>query len=103
MLRRALPLIFAALLAVGIFADGTFGGVSGLVEGEGWQIVAQLISMGVVTAWALVTGFALFLLLKFTMGVRASREEELAGLDVSEHGIEAYAGEVSPVGVAGDD
>ena len=59
--------------------------------------------MGVVSAWALVVGFALFLLLKFTMGVRASREEELAGLDAWEHGIEAHAGEVSPVGVAGDD
>ena len=37
------------LLSVGIFADGTFGGVAGLVEGEGWQIVAQLISMGDLT------------------------------------------------------
>jgi Amt family ammonium transporter len=79
------------LLAVGIFADGTYLGVRGLVEGSGWQLLAQLISMGVVTAWALVTGLALFFLLKITMGVRASREEELAGLDIPEHGIAAYA------------
>ena len=78
------------LLAVGIFADGSYGGVSGLVDGSGWQILAQLISMAVVSSWALVTGFTLFLLLKFTMGVRVSREAELAGLDLSEHGIEAY-------------
>ena len=77
------------LLAVGIFADGTFG-VSGLVDGEAWQIVAQLISMGVVTAWALTTGFALFFFLKLTMGIRVSREDELEGLDISEHGILAY-------------
>jgi Amt family ammonium transporter len=78
------------LLAVGIFADGTYLGVSGLVEGSGWQLLAQLISMGVVTAWALVTGLALFFLLKITMGVRVSREVELEGLDIPEHGIAAY-------------
>ena len=77
------------LLAVGIFANGN-NGVSGLVAGNTLQIVSQLISMGVVLAWALLTGFALFLLLKFTMGIRVTPEEEAAGLDISEHGIEAY-------------
>ena len=84
------------LLAVGIFADGTYGGVSGLIVGETGQIVAQLISMAAVTAWGLGTGFVLFFALKVTMGLRASREEELEGLDVSEHGIEAYP-EMAPV------
>ena len=77
------------LLAVGIFANGN-NDVNGLVGGEGLQIVSQLISMGVVLAWALVTGFAMFLLLKFTMGVRASREEELQGMDLAEHDLPAY-------------
>ena len=77
------------ILAVGIFANGN-NGVTGLVGGNSMQIVSQLISMGVVLAWALVTGFALFLVLKYTMGVRASREEELQGLDASEHGLQAY-------------
>ncbi len=77
------------LLAVGIFANGN-NGVTGLVGGEGLQIVTQLISMGVVLAWALITGFALFLALKATMGVRATREEELDGLDISEHDLPAY-------------
>ena len=89
------------LLAVGIFADGKFG-VSGLVDGEGWQIVAQLISMGVVASWALVTGGALFLFLKFTIGVRVSREEELEGLDISEHGILAYGSEGQLGGATGN-
>jgi len=83
------------LLAVGIFANGN-NGVTGLVVGDTLQIVSQLISMGVVLAWGLATGFALFLLLKVTMGIRATREEELAGLDISEHGIEAYGGELVP-------
>ncbi|MYC37749.1 MAG: ammonium transporter [Chloroflexi bacterium] len=77
------------LLAIGIFANGN-NDVNGLVGGEGLQIVSQLISMGVVLAWALVTGFAMFLLLKFTMGVRASREEEEQGMDLAEHDQPAY-------------
>ncbi|MDQ7829716.1 MAG: ammonium transporter [Armatimonadota bacterium] len=78
------------LLAVGLFADGTYGGVRGLITGAWGQLAAQLISMVAVTAWALGTGFLMFWLLRVTMGLRASREEELAGLDVPEHGIEAY-------------
>ena len=77
------------MLAVGIFANGN-NGVDGLVSGEGMQIVSQLISMGVVLVWALATGFAMFLILKYTMGVRASREEQEQGMDLSEHGLPAY-------------
>ena len=73
------------LLAIAIFAkDG------GLVGGSASLIVPQIVSMVAVLVWALVTGFALFYLLKFTMGVRVSEEEELLGLDVSEHGIQTY-------------
>lgn len=89
------------LLAVGIFANGN-GGVEGLVVGEGLQILSQLISMAVVLAWALVTSFALFFTIKFTMGVRASREEELEGLGLSEHNILAY-GEIMLPEPSGDD
>ena len=77
------------ILAVGIFANGN-NGIEGLIAGNGLQIVSQLISMGVVLGWALVTGFAMFLLLKYTMGVRASRQEEEQGLDLSEHDLPAY-------------
>jgi Amt family ammonium transporter len=77
------------LLAVGIFADGTYG-VSGLLVGEYGQILAQLIDMVVVVVWSLGTAFILFWFLKQAMGLRASKEEETKGLDVTEHGIEAY-------------
>ena len=77
------------ILAVGIFANGN-NDVNGLVGGEGLQIVSQLISMGVVLAWALITGFAMFLLLKFSMGVRATLQEEQQGMDLSEHNLPAY-------------
>ena len=46
--------------------------------------------MGVVMAWGLVTGFALFLLLKTTKGVRVTASEELEGLEISEHSLPAY-------------
>ena len=77
------------MLAVGIFANGN-NGVEGLIAGNGTQIVSQLISMGVVLAWGLVTGFGMFLLLKYSMGVRASRQEEEQGLDLAEHDLPAY-------------
>ncbi len=77
------------LLAVAIFASGN-NDVTGLVGGDATLIVPQLVSMVVVLAWALATGFAMFFLLKFTMGVRLTEEEEMAGVDASEHGMEAY-------------
>ncbi|MBI4340630.1 MAG: ammonium transporter [Chloroflexi bacterium] len=89
------------LLAVGIFVDGTYLGVSGLIKGETGQIVLQLIDMAAVTAWGLGTGFILFFALKKTMGLRASREEEMEGLDVPEHGIEAYPGLTGAAGAPG--
>ena len=77
------------ILAVGIFANGN-NGVTGLISGNATQIVSQLISMGVVLAWALGTGFVMFLVLKATMGVRVSEEEEDIGLDISEHAVHTY-------------
>ena len=45
-----------------------------------------------VFAWCVVTGVILFTLLKYTVGLRVSREEEMDGLDVGEHGNTAYHG-----------
>ena len=73
------------LLAIAIFAkDG------GLVSGSASLLVPQIVSIVAVVVWSLVTGFALFFLLKFSMGVRVSEEEEMQGLDISEHGIQTY-------------
>lgn len=78
------------LLAVGIFADGTYGGVQGLIVGGWAQLIAQLIDVAVVTAWSLGTGFLMFGLIRQTIGLRVSAEEERIGLDLTEHGAEAY-------------
>ena len=73
------------LLAIAIFAND-----GGLVGGSGSLFVPQIVSIVAVVVWSLATGFGLFYLLKFTMGVRVSEEEELQGLDMSEHGIQTY-------------
>jgi Amt family ammonium transporter len=78
------------LLAVGIFANGSYGDVSGLVVGNTEQILAQLISMVTVGVWAFGTGLAIFWAIKKSMGLRASRQDELEGLDEHEHGALAY-------------
>jgi Amt family ammonium transporter len=78
------------LLAVGIFADGTYGGVSGLIVGNTGQMMAQIIDAATVAVWAFGTGYILFALLKHTIGLRVSKEEELTGLDMGEHGYSAY-------------
>jgi ammonium transporter, Amt family len=88
------------LLAVGIFADGTYG-VSGLIVGETGQIIAQLISIAAVLVWGLGMGFLVFWILKKSMGLRVSRSIELQGLDVPEHGAEAYPVEQPAVDASG--
>ena len=78
------------LLAVGIFADGTYGGVEGLITGKVGQLLLQVVDVAAVIAWVGVTAFLTFWVIKRTIGLRASRKEELQGLDLPEHGIEAY-------------
>lgn len=55
-------------------------------------LMAQLIGIGMGFIWAFGTGFVLFLAIKHTIGLRASQEEEVTGLDITEHGNEAYSG-----------
>jgi Amt family ammonium transporter len=64
------------VLTVGIFGDGTF--------------VNQAIGAGAIGAWTFVTSFAVFLLVDKLVGIRVSAEEELSGLDRSEHGTDSY-------------
>jgi Amt family ammonium transporter len=70
----------------GTLAVGIFG-----VKAGGAQFVNQLIGVGAVGASAFVAAFAIFFVLKSTMGIRVSKDEEIYGLDASEHGMEAYS------------
>ncbi|MGD9932570.1 MAG: ammonium transporter [Dehalococcoidia bacterium] len=99
------------VLAVGLFsteagltqaayADPSKYGL--LLGGGAEQFIAQLVGAGAILAWTVVTAGALFLAIKYTIGLRVSEEEEIRGLDVDEHGLEAYP-EFSgaPLGVFG--
>ena len=65
----------------GTIAVGIFGGAS---------LSSQIIGVLGVYIFAFVFSYIVFLLIKLTMGVRVSAEEESSGLDISEHGQEAY-------------
>lgn len=55
-------------------------------------LFAQMIGIGAGFAWAFGTGLVLFLAIKHTIGLRVTEEEEMTGLDITEHGNEAYNG-----------
>jgi len=85
---------FFGTIAVGLFSAKEVDGVvkKGLFYGGGSdQLVSQVIGAVSVMVFVLVTAFALFSVIKATIGLRVTEEEELAGLDVEEHGAPGYA------------
>jgi Amt family ammonium transporter len=82
-------------LALGLFstASGDASPLPGLFYGGGGsQLMAQALGVVSVFAWAFGTGLVLFYVIKGTVGLRVSAEEEREGLDYGEHGNEAYHG-----------
>ena len=70
----------------GTLAVGIFGDLAGFD-----QFLTQLIGVGIVGAFSVVSAFVILFVLKKTIGLRVEKEEELKGLDLSEHGMDAYA------------
>lgn len=64
----------------------------GFFYGGGEQIVSQLIGVGAIAGTVFVATLILWAALKVTVGLRVSAKEELEGLDIGEHGMEAYPG-----------
>lgn len=83
-------------ICVGLFACGTdtMPQAQGLFYGGGFQLLfTQCIELIAVGAWTAITMTIVFLLIKKTVGLRVTAEEEMIGLDKLEHGLEsAYAG-----------
>lgn len=86
-------------LSVGLFAQAKYasaaglGKINGLFFGGGFRLLGvQALGALSVFAWVGVTAFAMFVIIKKTIGLRVPREEELRGLDIDEHGMEAYSG-----------
>lgn len=111
-------------IAVGLFATDTAPGYSianasgktltGLFYGGGFELLGlQLTGFASVALWTAVTITITFLIIKAIVGLRVSREEEIEGLDATEHGLpSAYAGfamlpeyideDNEPVAITGD-
>lgn len=70
---------------------GVWGGLATWIFG-GHPMVAQITGSVVIPLWSFVTMFILFSILKKLNALRVSPEEELRGLDIGEHGEEAYSG-----------
>jgi Amt family ammonium transporter len=77
----------------GTLSYGLFAMDGGLFYGGGLkQFGVQLLGAGTAFVWAFGLGLVLFWILSKTVGLRVTPEEELKGLDIGEHGNEAYAG-----------
>jgi len=86
-------------LCVGLFAEARFaeaaglGTIDGLFFGGGLhQLGVQALGCLSVFAWVGTTALGLFLAIKKTIGLRVTEAEEARGLDIGEHGMEAYSG-----------
>ena len=87
------------VIAVGLFSSesgmaAAYGGESGayglLLGGGAEQLMAQLIGAVTILAWTGALSAFIFLAIKYTIGLRVPPEEESKGLDLLEHGIDAY-------------
>lgn len=86
------------VIALGLFADGTYGAgwngvdgtVTGLFYGDSSQLWAQLIGCAAIVAWAGGIGWLFFKIQHVVQGIRSKPEDELAGLDLREIGVYAY-------------
>ena len=70
----------------GTLAVGIFGAMASFD-----QFLIQLAGVGIVGAFSVICSFAILIPIKATMGLRVDKEEELKGLDLAEHGMDAYA------------
>jgi Amt family ammonium transporter len=78
-------------IATGIFATATItGGAQGLIHGDSGQFVDQLIGVAATIGYSGIATFVILKVLDLTMGLRVNEEDELLGLDASQHGERAY-------------
>ncbi len=90
---------FTGAILTGVFANSTINAVfkdgdkvlpSGLLEGNGKQVINQLIASLVAVALGAVGSLVILFLVDKTIGLRVTGEDEITGLDFSQHGEEGY-------------
>jgi ammonium transporter, Amt family len=74
------------ILLAGVFATASIGGTSGLIEGNPQQLLIQLYGVAVTLVWCGGVTYILLKLVSAFVPLRVSREHELEGLDISQHG-----------------
>ena len=80
-------------LATGIFATTAVNSAgSGLIDGNWKQVLIQVVAIAATMVYAFGVSWLLAKALKATMGLRVKEEEEAVGLDISQHGENAYGG-----------
>src|SRR6478672_4415757 len=83
--------VFAVSAVNPIFKDAQAHTLaSGLLEGNAHQLLNQLVGVAIAWGLAIVGTLAILKLVDLTIGLRISEEEELQGLDLSQHGEEGY-------------
>jgi Amt family ammonium transporter len=80
-------------LATGLFATTAIntGATNGLFYGNPWQLVIQMIAVAASASYAFAGSFVLLKLINIVVPLRVSPEDEDRGLDVTQHGEEAYS------------
>ena len=87
--------VFGTSVVNAIFKDGAGNPLPvGLVDGNGAQVLNQLIAIGITIVLSVVATFVILKLVDLIVGVRVSGEDELRGLDLSQHSEEAYSMEI---------
>lgn len=78
-------------LSLGLFAANVSGGITGLFYGGGAsQLIAQIKGIVAVGIYVVIVSLIFWLIIKAVMGLRVDAEEEREGLDIGEHGMQAY-------------
>ncbi len=77
-------------ILTGVFAVKAIGGTAGALEGNTYQVVKQLIDVGAVLMYDAVVTYIILKVVDVIVGLRVSEEEEVEGLDLSQHGEQVY-------------
>lgn len=73
-------------ILTGVFAVKAIGGTPGMLEGNGGQIVTQLVAVGAVIVYDAIATFIILKLVDMFIGLRVTEEQEREGLDITQHG-----------------
>jgi Amt family ammonium transporter len=83
--------VFATAAVNAIFKDASGNALPvGLIDGNRSQVVNQLIAIGITIGLSVVATFVILKLVDLVVGIRISEEDEIRGLDLSQHSEEAY-------------